>query len=463
MKKTIKFSKFIRSKTTRVLMTLIMIACLSLSLSYHINFNGALKAHAASPKYGTMTVWKWDRLYSMDSSFKEDFYGLIIYDDGGNTWFSSGASGRDKTHWTSKNINTDPYICSKASTFYTRTRLDSPYFTYKGSDGDNKDCRKYYLTLYSGDSSQARLNYTHFDIKRDWDDDQISIIDRDKLRAKAGITMNSGEFQMFFNTSGNDTVIFGRSGEFYGDGSGGEWPGTRFRIYKGTKTTYSCLNNNFTIDPDQVLIVDSNVVITEDATLTVPEGAVLVVKKGALFVNGSLEVKGGTVLVEDGGIIMPFESKKKGCNIALYEGGTLIIRSGGKVYAGCPKDKLVTGADGAYFDAYSGSTIINYGLLAVGKTYFLDGSLVENHKNAKMYLGYVLNNVDKFFDTATNASGVSSGDYGLESDSSLCIAMKSSVISYSGGIFSCVGNLASMNYKYHYYDNGKITDYTIKP
>jgi hypothetical protein len=432
-----KKKSFLKSNITRVLTSLIIILSLCIAGPFKGDGSQIKKVFAAggTPKYGTMTVWRWDKVHTLPTDNTDSYYGFIMYDADGSTWFSNGSSGRDKTHWSSSKVSDYPYMSGSAESFYTRTRLSSPYFSYVGSDGDNRNCRKYKITLYNGNSSQARLNYTGFDIKRDWDNDKISVIDKDQLASKGGGSMKSGEFQMFYNTSGNDTVIFGRAGEFYGDGSGGGWPGTRFRIYRGTEITYSCLNNDFTIDPDQILIVDSNVVITEDATLTVPEGAVLVVKKGALFVNGAIELKGGTMLVEDGGIVMPFESSGNGCRIVIRNGGTMIVRSGGRVYAGAPKGTLMTRGYLGYVVVYRGGSIINYGLFACGQYDFFRDSIIENHKNAKMLLGYRLKSVETFLDykysTYTPAA-----DLKLEADNSLGEKFRSILRFYDGSSFN---------------------------
>lgn len=459
MIKNTKNTKRTKSNIPRVIFSLVLIIGM---LAVWVFESGELKAFAAGgPKYGTLNLWRWDRIDTLPGDYKDDFYGLILYDAEGTTWFSSGNDGRSEYYWSSKSVDKNPYINNTAPTFYTRTRLDSPFFTYKGTDPDNENCNTYSITTYVGDTQKDRINYHYDDLLRSDDEDEICIIDKDKLKKKAGITMKSGEFQMFFNRFGIDTFLYGRSGEFYGAGSGGGWKGTKFSIYRGTEVTYSCLNSDHTIDPDQVMIVDSNVIISEDVTLTVPEGAVLVVKEGSLFVNGSIEVKGGTVLVEKGGVVMPFESKKNGCRISLFEGGSLIVRSGGRVYAGCPKGDLLTGGNGGFLDAWSGSTIINYGLLAAGQYNLSTGSTVENHKNGKMLLGYRMKSVGKFLgaDYVTSDSGA----LGLSADKTLGTSLKSTIVLYEGGSFnySIQENKGKVDYGKYYYSDGKI-DYSTK-
>ena len=152
----------------------------------------------------------------------------------------------------------------------------------------------------------------------------------------------------------------------------------------------------YTIGDNQVYVADKDLFLKEGVKLTIPDGSVLCVKNGPFYVNGEIECS-GTILVEDGGIIMPYESTSGGSRIVLKEGGAMIIRSGGRVYAGCPKGSLWTQGDNGWLDMYAGSTIINFGLLIAGQCNFKYGqATLENHKGGKMFLGYTVNNEDEY-------------------------------------------------------------------
>ncbi|MBR6396123.1 MAG: hypothetical protein IKS09_04060 [Lachnospiraceae bacterium] len=457
MKKINRLKLILKSKTIKVLTALIMIICLALTGFPFAGHKPSVKAKTATPKYGTMKVWRWDKLDNLGDR-TDSFWALIMYEADGKTYFSSGDGGRDKTHWSSSSTEVNPYISSKSRTFYTRERLDSPYFEYKGSDGSNANCRKYYLTMYVGNDKKNRINWKGTeDIQRSDHTDQISVIDS-KQYAQKGQSMDTGEFKMFFNKSAaNDIFLFGRAGEFYGDGSGGGWPGTKFTLYQGTEDTYSCLNNNYTIDPDQVLIVDSDVIITEDATLTVPEGAVLVVKEGALFVNGTIVLNGGTMLVEKGGLVMPFESKKNGCRIVINNAGSLIVRSGGRVYAGCPKGTLLTGGTSGWLDLHPGGSIVNFGLIAAGQINFYKDSIVELHPGSRLALGYVLTSLDKFLDESLKPTD-SVSKLGLEANKNLGSILKSNITLYSGATFMYAIDESKLDANYKVINDGKVTE-----
>ena len=183
---------------------------------------------------------------------------------------------------------------------------------------------------------------------------------------------------------------------FYGDSTKiiGKDPdkkqATEFYFYEVQTNAYTCINRDYAIgtkENPQVYTADADLFLQEGVTLTVPEGSVLCVKKGRFFVNGEIKCS-GTILVEDGGVIEPFESTGSGSRIVLEEGGTMIIRKGGKVFAGCPQGCLGTPQGGGWLDMKAGSSIINYGILIAGQCNFKYGqATLENHKDGIMCLG----------------------------------------------------------------------------
>ena len=188
-----------------------------------------------------------------------------------------------------------------------------------------------------------------------------------------------------------------------------EWEAMDCELYVASKKYYTCINENWSIGANQVYTADSDLILKDGVTLTVPEGAVLCVKKGAFFVNGIISCY-GTILVEDGGIIMPYQASGengRGCYISLKTGGTMIIEEGGRVYAGCPAGQLGTKNQG-WLDMHEGSTLVNYGLLVAGKCDFnLSGSgggTIENHPGGAMFLGYTVDDPTKFMGVTYDAS-----------------------------------------------------------
>ena len=166
-----------------------------------------------------------------------------------------------------------------------------------------------------------------------------------------------------------------------------------FRLYKVEAAPYAAINRNYTVS--NMLTVEDNVILMENTTLTVPENTILHVKKGNFYVNGTIKCK-GTILVDDGGVILPFDSTEGGCDIKLEEGGTMIIRGGGKVYAGCSKGSLGTAKGTGFLTLESGSQIINFGHLCAAQIDFKAGCSVTNRTGGKIELGYEVNDKKKF-------------------------------------------------------------------
>ena len=185
------------------------------------------------------------------------------------------------------------------------------------------------------------------------------------------------------------------------------------------KKTYTCINEDFRLGDNQVYVAEDDLFLSENVKLTIPEGAVLCVKNGPFYVNGEIDCS-GTILVEDGGVIIPYESTAAGSKIILENGGAMIIRNGGRVYAGCPKGSLGTMGDQGWLVMHEGSSIINYGLLVAGQCNFNYGrATIENHKGGEM--GYTVDDRVKFMSATVD---------GKSSDSSFGLVKTSGTVHY---------------------------------
>lgn len=307
----------------------------------------------------------------------------------------------EDAHWLATNVNVDSNIDPDAESFVTRNKWSNYricktdkgweiYEWYNGSclsvscvtsGGDSP-----YLTAKSGGYTSMKFDYYGnigwFGAQSQTRNDNITAICYWKGHPGCGV--------------------------WYGFGSDIRGDNMAWRVFEISTVKYTCINSNYTIGKSpvykansneileegdyQVYVADSDLFLKEGVKLTVSEGSVLCVKNGPFYVNGEIECY-GTILVEDGGIIMPFDSTSGGSRIVMKEGGTMIIRSGGRVYAGCPKGSLGTQGDQGWLDMNAGSTIINFGLLVAGQCNFKYGqATIENHKGGRMYLGYAVSN-----------------------------------------------------------------------
>lgn len=341
-----------------------------------------VKAADKFPSKGTITFYQYTRLTNLNDVAKKDKsfdYFFMAYEYNSSYYAPYTRIVGDDNWPVMKVSELIPHFNTSGGNFYSRTRIrqrkcnpvdpDVIYgtnaigiFTQYNGIGEAGDSKKYgidatyendhiwpsktarYLSLYQvGSGSDSKFQMIH-------------------------VCKKNGNVVKWTRLYGNDTKIWGKSNT-----------ATDFLVYKIDSFTYTCINSNYTIGDNQVYVADKDLFLKEGVKLTIPDGSVLCVKNGPFYVNGEIECS-GTILVEDGGIIMPYESTSGGSRIVMKEGGAMIIRSGGRVYAGCPKGSLGTQGDQGWLDMNAGSTIINFGLLVAGQCNFKYGqATIENH------------------------------------------------------------------------------------
>ncbi|MBQ9490291.1 MAG: hypothetical protein IJU80_10205 [Lachnospiraceae bacterium] len=359
------------------------------------------------PKKGTITFYKYTRLTNINDVAKKDDsydYFFMAYEYGGS-YYAPYTRILDTDNWPVMKVSEImPHFNTSGGDFQSRTQIRhkkvNPKSGYYGSNGIGL-WTQYNGIGEAGDWNKNGINasYTH-----------DKIIPSDFTRYFNVRQSGSGEnakFQIIYVYGLNDspadhTRFAANDKQIWGSLNYGAMP---FMFYKIDSFTYTCINSNYTIGENQVYVADRDLFLREGVKLTIPEGSVLCVKNGPFYVNGEIECY-GTILVEDGGIIMPYESTDAGSRIVMKEGGAMIIRKGGKVYAGCPKGSLWTSGDNGWLDMYAGSSIINFGLLIAGQCNFKYGqATLENHKGGAMFLGYTVDNTDEnhFVNASVNA------------------------------------------------------------
>ena len=343
---------------------------------------------AAGPSKGTVTFYKWTRLRDWEDLDRA--YVMLISKIGGKYYMAQSLKdiNNDLSNWYLKSIDADPRINPEADEFLTktcwtniRTRLTTFNGKYGSFDG-------YYMEEYYDDAWHWVTHTTEY-LKNSTNSATIWI-PYDRTMGDSG-----KGFEMRWGTINNNTVWLKPKDADANwpvrlDWHGWTGPDGCWEVFGRSIKYFTCINSNYTIGENQVYVADSDLFLKEGVKLTIPDGSVLCVKNGPFYVNGEIECY-GTILVEDGGIIMPFESTSGGSRIVMKEGSAMIIRSGGRVYAGCPKGSLGTQGDNGWLDMYAGSSIINFGLFVAGKCNFKYGqATIENHKGGQMYLGYAV-------------------------------------------------------------------------
>ena len=338
------------------------------------------------PKKGTITFYKYTRCKTSDEVLQRGNV-MFIYERGGKYWFPAKVSdiNNDASNWKVTSADVDFRIDPTADYFITRTKWTTLRIGY--STGNNQ----YYIEDCFSPWTNVRVTSEHLHA----DTSQYSA-----LEAPAGSSQGWFKPKFVQGVPGK-----GRTDDYYLTKQPAnndwyeriDWPGwggysMEWECYRISNYTYTCINSDYTIGTNQVYVADSDLFLKEGVKLTIPDGSVLCVKNGPFYVNGEIECY-GTILVEDGGIIMPYDSTAAGSRIVMKEGGAMIIRSGGRVYAGAPKGSIKTEGDQGWLDMYAGSSIINFGLLIAGQCNFKYGQAnLENHKGGNMFLGYSVSN-----------------------------------------------------------------------
>ena len=374
----------------------------------------------------TTTFIEWTRVKDL-KDYKYGFYGFLAYDNKYVTlgdWYDSQGRYRSSSWseqdglWYMQNKSDDPYIdltVGGGGTFVTKDTMNAPYFHYKGTDGDNYDSCKYAIQMKPCNKYVYTKAHTlHF---TDGPDNLTFISDADVTRKDrgAGNAMPSYTFKIFYNRSmAKDTFIDTYAGWTINCcGDSGWSKASSFKIYKATTKYYSVIDKDCSIE--KVFKIENDFLLKDGVTLTIPEGHVLTVTKGTFYVNGTINVE-GTLLVQEGAKIIPFQPSGKGGQINL-KGGTLIVMPKARVMIGLGKECLSATQNATCEFGAKGSRqslVVNHGLLAIGRVNMNDKTTIENHKGGRLFLGY---NVRKYFRKFTNTNfgkDTSAGSLGLE-------------------------------------------------
>ena len=386
----------------RGVFAILLAAALVLSDALPIGPAGLPEQVEAADKYprtGTITFYKYTRLTNIDEVAKknrtyDDFFMAYEY---GGSYYAPYTRILRPNYWPVMKVDEIlPHFSAEGSTFYSRTRIRQRKYNVADSDALWGKNLISIFTQYNEIGEPGDYNNTGIDAT--YENDRISpASSARRISVRQSGTGSDAKFQMVY--------VYGEGGNakdwtrFYGCDTfiAGTitLAATNFLCYKIDSFPYTCINSNYQIGENQVYVADRDLILREGVKLTIPEGSVLCVKNGPFYVNGEIECS-GTILVEDGGIIMPMESTSGGSRIVMKEGGAMIIRSGGRVYAGCPKGSLWTQGDNGWLDMYAGSSIINFGLLIAGQCNFTYGqATIENHKGGAMFLGYTVANSDE--------------------------------------------------------------------
>ena len=378
-----------------------------LSVTLIQSHNTAL-ADASSDAFGMkIELYEWNRIYDVPT---KDFYGCFVWGPNDNHYFSGGRQiGGSKNsdgrwdYWLGVKESTDPYLNFNSRTFITRDSHDPSLFHYKGKRGEylgyagmysielfpqlNEEMRKCKWVGTYKNAIQGKTSESTWDIL-DYHDNR-GVKTKNMKKASTATAKGCVRMQQYFGeekccpvyTDGNYISVHKRD----------DWPTCDMMLFSVEKKTYNAMSD-YTISNGNIFRNQDSSFLLDGKTLTIPEGSVLSVK-GTFYYNGTINCA-GTIIVEEGARMLPFNPNMKAGEINLQNGGTLIIMPKGRVVAGLPAGTL-NAKENAWLNvgtkADSTGTIINYGLLVSGNTNFGPNATIEMHDGSRMFLGYVQN------------------------------------------------------------------------
>lgn len=375
-------------------------------------------------------------------------YALIMWKSGGEYYHSAyNEFDSDHIRWVGVNNNVDPYI-SHGQSFFTRDYIGAPYFHYTGKDGDNRNAYMYKIQ-FQNKQKQLENYYLYCD-----GDDIYRSKSADKWTVShVNVGNEFGSRRIYYNRSGwYDTQLIIRGNKI----SSHEDSGDYFEIYTAKQQSFGAIAD-YTVRKGQVQRINNDVYQVDGTKLVIEDGAVLNVC-GNFFYNGEIECR-GTLIVQDGGLMIPFSPTKAGGKIVLKDGGTLIVKPRGRIIAGLGKGQLNSTEHGVV--RIENGNIINYGLTAICRMEMWENSVIENHEGGRMFLGYgISGEIGKFQNPFTSKS--TSSDMGLNLTWGSVSAKYGSVIKCYSGSGLTVGNTGSgQPCKVYAYDAaGKVTTKT---
>lgn len=348
---------------------------------------------------------EWNRVYEV---FRKDSYGCFVWPNGNTYYFSGGrdlggkknADGR-WDYWVGKPSTIDPYLDFPKDRFITRKDHDIPYFYYAGDNGS-----------YLANSAKFQINikpYLDYASTTNWlrtpsnnliGSDKattFSILDykhdnkgsSTKNMHKAATLTAKGYVRVMSYYGEEKCTDMYYSGDYLSVHKKDDWPHTDIMMYEVKKVNYEAMSD-YVITSGQIFNSRDDSFLLDNKTLTIQEDGVLSVK-GTFFYNGTIDCA-GTIILQEGAIMMPYNPNKKAGEIKLHDGGTIIIMPGARLLAGIPKPIMNTTEDG-WFESKNGN-IINYGLLVACCVEFYKDTTIEMHDGSMAFLGYYPKNTN---------------------------------------------------------------------
>lgn len=297
--------------------------------------------------------------------------GLPNYDD---------TLGQRYTYYANSTLGSDPMTSATEDVFVTQEPMTHFQLSYAGEDSDNKvngkAAPKFYIRFKNAGNKYTYLNT--FTMQSNTE--ELNPYTFQCIVAKEEKYLE--QFWIYVNQSGSDMMLC-RNANTFGNGSWllskrWEFP---FRLYWEQKTSYEAIVADYTVTRGATARINDKMVIANDVTITVEDGGTLIVDE-QLYNNGHIRVlTGGTLIINDGGYIMPYGAPAD-CGDVAIEGGNVLVLGKGKLLCDAGEGKLTIS---------QGGSLVNWGVTVVSKTLSISqGGMLLNERTGTVIHGQTL-------------------------------------------------------------------------
>ena len=339
---------------------------------------------AQSNKGWQDVIIAWDDAYSANHSDKNTvWYTKEIWYENDKPNYANDFDGSDRYAYWSDGLLGDGYTSPTADSFVIPEKVGHFQIKYVDRDsGNNIQGEK--------DANGNSISSPRFNIRFALTSNQYFYLARKSITTKSEDAdqytfqlFASGDNAGYLHIFGNWPLLEDEYLSRYGNrfalqehNYSDDWQ-YYFRLYAYRTVQYDGIVKSFTVGKGATYSIDDRLVLHEGVTITVEDGGVLTVDQ-RLLNNGTILVKeGGTVIVNEGGCIMPY--KESADSKLILDGGNLIVMDNAQVLCDTKDATLV---------ARNGATIINRGLLMVGKVLELrNNSYLRNESTGYLVFG----------------------------------------------------------------------------
>ncbi|MBO4337319.1 MAG: hypothetical protein J5842_04530, partial [Lachnospiraceae bacterium] len=145
----------------------------------------------------------------------------------------------------------------------------------------------------------------------------------------------------------------------------------------------------------QVTALKKNSILPEKTVTKIESGSVLTINS-TVFLNGKIEVDGGTLVVQEGATLMTYSRNKAyegSGSIEVKNGGSIVVMNKGRVALGRLDSSSAECSQIGQIKLTSGGKLYNFGTTMVNRLIMNDSAEIENRAGSVLYAGYQFTDV----------------------------------------------------------------------